>query len=251
MAALLLRHWFAAHGMDPQRQLHVQTMSPMAMLAALRSGKIDGFIAGRYRIAVAVQDQLATVMATDLDIWQGHPEKVLTLNETWAEAHPQAVIGLCAGLMQAAELCDDGGQREMLIGLMSRPQWLGPGSSLAMQRQFDTGTGADPTELLRFNQFHADRAHVPDRAEGAWILSQFSRWGWAEFPSNRQELLSRVYRTDWCDKSLEQAGFAPLRPERRAFALADGIRFDQDNPLDYLAALPFSFKPTPSPVTLP
>jgi nitrate/nitrite transport system ATP-binding protein len=251
VAALLLRHWLAAAGIDPDRQLELSSCSPMEMLRALRAGEIDGFIAGRYRIALAVQDGLATVLATDLDIWPGHPEKVLTLREDWAEAQPEVVVGLCAGLMQAAEICDDGGQREMLMGLMSRPQWLGPGSLLALQRQFDTGTGDEPRQLLRFNQFHADRAHVPNPAEGTWILSQFSRWGWAEFPSNRQELLSRTYRTDWCDAALELAGFPPLRPERRAFALADGISFDQDDPLGYLARLPFSSTPTPSLVPLP
>ena len=36
-----------------------------------------------------------------------------------------------------------------------------------------------------------------------------------------------------------RAGFADLRPERAPFALADGVAFDQDNPLDYLNQLPF------------
>ncbi len=251
MADLLLRHWLASLGIDPERQVRFSVLSPMAMLAALRAGKIDGFIAGRYRIARAVDEGLATVLATDLDIWPGHPEKVLTLGEAWAEAHPEAVIGLCAGLMQAAERCDDGAERERLIGLMSRPQWLGPGSSLALQRQFDDGTGGGPRQLLRFNQFHSDRAHEPDRAEGTWILSQFSRWGWSPFPSNRLELLSEVYRPDWCHGALERAGFAALRPERRAFALADGVPFDQDNPLAYLAQLPFSRQSSPTLVALP
>ena len=50
------------------------------------------------------------------------------------------------------------------------------------------------------------------RSEGAWILTQFSRWGWNFFPSNRVELLSQVYRNDLCNRALELAGFAALRP---------------------------------------
>jgi hypothetical protein len=49
-----------------------------------------------------------------------------------------------------------------------------------------------------------------------------------------------VYRSDLCSRALERAGFADLRPERQPFALADGVAFDQDNPLDYLNQLPFS-----------
>ena len=93
---------------------------------------------------------------------------------------------------------------------------------------------------LPLNRFHSDRAHLANSAEGSWILSQFSRWGWSPFPSNRLELLSQVYRSDLCSRALERAGFADLRPERAPFALADGLAFDQDNPLDYLKQLPYS-----------
>jgi hypothetical protein len=89
------------------------------------------------------------------------------------------------------------------------------------------------------NRFHSDRAHLANAAEGSWILTQFSRWGWSAFPSNRLELLSQVYRSDLCSRAIERAGFADLRPERAPFALADGVAFDQDNPLDYLNQLPY------------
>jgi len=92
---------------------------------------------------------------------------------------------------------------------------------------------------------------VANPAEGAWILTQFSRWGWSFFPSNRVELLSQVYRNDLCNRALEQAGFAALRPERQPFALADGHPFDQDDPIAYLRALPFSAAAAVEAVSLP
>ncbi|MFO0037327.1 MAG: nitrate ABC transporter ATP-binding protein, partial [Synechococcaceae cyanobacterium] len=71
---LLLRHWLASGGIDPERQVRFTVMSPMTMVAALRAEKIEGFLAGRFRVALAVADRFGTVMATDLDIWSGHPE---------------------------------------------------------------------------------------------------------------------------------------------------------------------------------
>jgi len=250
-AELLVRHWLAAGGMDPERQVTFPVLSPMAMHGALRSEHIDGFIAGRYRVAEAVEDRRGFVLATDLDIWSGHPEKVLTCSEDWAERHAQALEALCAGLMRAAERCDDGGRRAELTGVLSQPQWLGTRASIALERQFDTGTGEAPKDLLAFNRYHADRAHIPNRAEGAWILSQFSRWGWCPFPSNRLELLAQVYRPDLCDRALEAAGYPVQRPDRHAFTLADGIPFQQDDPLAYLRALPGSPEPPMAPVALP
>jgi nitrate/nitrite transport system ATP-binding protein len=251
MAELLLRHWLASGGLDPNHRVRFVALSPLAMQNALVSGEIDGFTAGRYRVARAVEDRLAYVLATDLDIWQGHPEKVVTCSEGWADAHPEGLEAFCSALLRAGEHCDDGGQREYLIGLLSRPEWLGTGSSVALQRQFDFGTGAEPAPLLRFTLFHADRAALPNPAEGAWLLTQFSRWGWSPFPSNRMELLSRIYRPDLCQAAMERAGYAVLHPERKPFQLADGQPFDQDDPLAYLRRLPGHVEPAVAALPLP
>jgi nitrate/nitrite transport system ATP-binding protein len=250
MQELLLRHWLASGGIDPDTQVECLSLSPMAMEASLRAGEIDGFIAGRYRVARAVEAGLAYVLATDLDIWSGHPEKVLTCQEDWANTHDEALLELCAALMRGGQICDDGAQHDELVRLLGQPQWLGSDSALALQRQFDLGTGEPAGHRLPLNRYHADRAHLANAAEGAWILSQFSRWGWAAFPSNRLELLTLVYRNDLCSRALERAGFPALRADRQPFVLADGLAFDQDNPLDYLKQLPFS-RPSASSATSP
>jgi nitrate/nitrite transport system ATP-binding protein len=199
-------------------------------------------------VAQAVAERFGSVMATDLDIWSGHPEKVLCCSESWAAKHPEALAALSAGLMRGAEPCDDGSRREQLSALLSQPQWLGSQAALALRSQFANEDG-DNTRLP-YNRYHVDRAHMPNPAEGAWLLSQFSRWGWCPFPSNRVELLSQVYRPDLCERALEQAGYAVLRPDRRPFTLADGIAFDQDDPLGYLRRLPGSPQPPQAEVPL-
>jgi nitrate/nitrite transport system ATP-binding protein len=250
MQELLLRHWLASGGIDPDTQVECLCLSPMAMEASLRAGEIDGFIAGRYRVARAVEAGLAYVLATDLDIWSGHPEKVLTCQEDWANTHDEALLALCAALMRGGQICDDGAQHDELVRLLGQPQWLGSDSALALQRQFDLGTGEPAGHRLPLNRYHADRAHLANAAEGAWILSQFNRWGWAAFPTNRLELLTLVYRNDLCSRALERAGFPALRADRQPFVLADGLAFDQDNPLDYLKRLPIS-RPSASSATSP
>jgi len=240
MQDLLLRHWLASGGIHPDRDLTLVPMSPMAMQAALQAGEIDGFIAGRYRVAKAVEADLAFVLATDLDIWGGHPEKVITCHEGWAAASASTLVRFCAALIQAAQLCEDARQHDSIVGLLSHQEWLGRGAAMAMERQFTLGERPATPERMPLPRFHSDRAHVVNPAEGAWILSQFSRWGWSSFPSNRLELLSQVYRQEICDQALVRAGCAALRAERRPFPLADGQTFDQDDPLAYLKALPFS-----------
>ena len=249
MTELLLRHWLAGSGIDPGSQVQFEAMSPLTMQASLRTEQIDAFIAGRYRVAAAVQERQGVVLASDREIWEDHPEKVLSCGEAWAAAHPEALLALCAGLMRAAERCDASDQRDALVQLLSQPQWLGSRASGALSRQFAQGEGGAVTPM-RFNHFHADRAHRSDPAEGCWILTQLSRWGWCPFPANRLEILSQVYRPELYQRALEQAGFAALPLGRRAFRLADGIPFDQDDPLAYLQALPGQPSPPVRPLAL-
>ncbi|MCP9809021.1 ABC transporter substrate-binding protein [Cyanobium sp. HWJ4-Hawea] len=240
MQELLLRHWLASAGIDPDQEVVLETLSPMAMQASLQAGEIDGFIAGRYRVAKAVESGLAFVLASDLDIWSNHPEKVITCHEGWATRNETLLLDFCSGLIRGGQICEDGGQHENLVGLLSRPEWLGIDSALALQRQFNLGNGEPTDNRLPLNRYHSDRCHVANAAEGAWILTQFSRWGWIPFPSNRLEILGRVYRNDICSAALERIGLPALRPERQPIPMACGIPFDQDFPINYLQQLPFS-----------
>jgi nitrate/nitrite transport system ATP-binding protein len=249
LAEVLLRHWLAEGGIDPDQQVRYEAMAPLAMQGSLRTEQIDAFIAGRYRVAQAVQERQGSVLATDQEIWAGHPEKVLLCHEGWAAAQPEALLALCAGLMRAAQLCDDSRQRPAMVQVLSQPQWLGTRAAQSLSQQFNDQP-RQGAPRLRFNHFHVDRAHAPNPAEGAWLLTQFSRWGWIPFPTNRQELLEQAYRPDLCDRALERAGFAPLRPGREPFTLADGIAFDQDAPLEYLRRLPGAPQPPQAPIAL-
>ncbi|MFM8276844.1 MAG: nitrate ABC transporter ATP-binding protein [Cyanobium sp.] len=251
IAELLLRHWLAGGGLDLERQVRFMPLSPLVMPGAVRTGEIQGFIAGRYRVAEAVENNQAFVLATDLDIWNGHPEKLLTCSEAFAATAPEALQELVAGLIRACVLCDDGGRRLELIDLLSQPQWLASRASIALQRHFDDGSGAPPDAgRMNFTRFHADQANYPNPAEGAWLLSQFCRWGLCPFPSNRLELLGSVYRPDLFTRAVERAGLALLQPGRVPFRLADGLAFDQDDPLAYLARLGVA-APTQAPLPLP
>ncbi len=235
--ALLLRYWLASAGIDPSHDVELVAMSPYDLVDALAHGMLDGFAAGEMRVALAVQAGQAYVMATDLDIWPGHPEKVLGLPEDFVNANPATVADLSAALLRAGEFCDDPRNREAIIAILGRPEYLGEAAGAALQRYFDFGTGEAPSQLLRFNQFHVDQANYPNPLEGTWLLTQLCRWGFTPLPKNRQELLARVYRRDLYEQAIAQVGFPPLAPGRRGFRLFDRVEFNPDQPLDYLQSL--------------
>jgi nitrate/nitrite transport system ATP-binding protein len=176
-------------------------------------------------------------MATDLDIWPGHPEKVLGVREDWAQKYPQTHIALVKALLRACEYCDDRRNREEILELLCKPEYIGSApqcTSPGFIDPYDRGDGTTPQQLQRFNQFYVDQTNCPGRGEGLWILTQLARWGYTPFPRNWVEILERVRRPDLFGEACRQLDLPDIEPDRHSFALFDGLVFNPDDPLGYL-----------------
>jgi nitrate/nitrite transport system ATP-binding protein len=237
MHNLLLRYWLASGGIDPDRDVSLTVIPPPQMVANLKAGNIDGYCVGEPWNSRAVYEGLGYVIATDLDIWASHPEKVLGVREDWVAKYPETHIALVKSLLRACEYCDDRRHREEILNLLCQPQYVGslpeytrPG----FLDPYNRGTGAPPERILRFNQFHVDQTNCPGRVEGLWILTQLARWGYAPFPKNWIEILERVRRPDLFGEACRQLGLPDIEPDRHSFALFDGMVFDPDDPVSYV-----------------
>jgi nitrate/nitrite transport system ATP-binding protein len=237
MHNLLLRYWLASGGIDPDRDVSLAVISPPQMVSNLKAGNIDGYCVGEPWNSRAVAEGVGVVMATDLDIWAGHPEKVLGVREDWANAHPETHKALVKALLEACDYCDDLRNREEILGWLCQPQYVGCDPAYARMGfldRYDRGTGAEPEWLPRFNQFHVDRSNCPGRAEGLWILTQLARWDIAPFPKNWIEILERVRRVDLYGAAVRELGLPDLELDREPFQLFDKVVFDPDDPIGYL-----------------
>jgi len=100
MHNLLLRYWLAASGIDPYRDVHLQTLPPAQMLADLKDGSIDGYCIGEPWNLRASREGHGVPIVGDLEIWNGHPGKVLGVREDWALAYPNTHIALTKALIR-------------------------------------------------------------------------------------------------------------------------------------------------------
>ncbi|MGA9382218.1 MAG: nitrate ABC transporter ATP-binding protein [Phormidium sp.] len=240
MHNLILRYWLASGGIDPDLDMTLTVIPPPQMVANLKAGNIDGYCVGEPWNSRAVQEKLGYVIATDLDIWAGHPEKVLGMREDWVNENPHTHIALVKAMLEACEYCDDRRHREEILGLICRPQYVG--SALEYTRPgfltaYNKGTDEPPQLLPRFNQFHFDNTNCPGRVEGLWILTQLARWGITPFPKNWIEILERVRRVDLYGEAARQLGFPDIEPNRQSFELFDRMVFNPDDPIGYLQRL--------------
>ena len=239
MHNLMLRYWLASAGIDPDRDLNLVVIPPQEMVAQMKSGQIDGFCVGEPWNTQAIQEGIGFVIATDLDIWAGNPEKVLGFTEAWVQQHPKTHMAIVQAILEACEYCDEPRHRKEIVNLLSQhlnipPQYLRPG----LIGPFVRGGNTLPEQLPRYHQFHVENANCPRRIEGLWILTQLARWGIAPFPKNRIEILDRVRRVDHFLTACDRLGYIGIEPDRDPFQLFDGQVFNPENPLEYLQNQP-------------
>ncbi|MDY7012827.1 MAG: nitrate ABC transporter ATP-binding protein [Cyanobacteriota bacterium] len=240
MHNLMLRYWLASGGIDPDRDVNLIVIPPPQMVSNLKAGNIDGYCVGEPWNSRAVAEGIGFVVATDPEIWSGHVEKVLTAREDWAEKYPQTHLALVKALLEACEYCDDRRNREEILELICRPEYVGsdpaytrPGFIDPYDRGFDT-----PQPISNYNQFYVAKTNCPKRTEALWILTQMARWGVTPFPRNWLNVIERVRRVDVYTEAAQQLDMPGLEPDRRPVQFADGTTFDPDDPIEYLNSLP-------------
>lgn len=237
MHNLILRYWLASGGVDPDQDVSLMVIPPPQMLANLKAGNIDGYCVGEPWNSHAVKEGVGFVVATDLDIFPGHMEKVLGVREDWAKQYPETHIALIKALLVACEYCDDPRNREEILNLITQEQYIGsepeytrPGFIDA----YDRGTEQEPQHLYKYNQFYVDKTNIPDQVQCLWILTEMARWGIVPFPKNWVNLINRVLRVDIFGKAAREIGSLDLEPNRAEIKLFDGVIFNPNNPLEYL-----------------
>jgi nitrate/nitrite transport system ATP-binding protein len=240
MHNLMLRHWLASGGIDPDWDVSLCVVPPPLMVASLKQGNIDGYCVGEPWNSRAVAEQLGTVVATDLDLWPGHMEKVLGVREDWAEKYPKTHIALVKALLEACEYCDDRRNREEILGYLQKDEYLGTAGEFAAPgflTPYDRGNGSEPTQELKFNQFFLDRCNAPDSVHTLWTLAQMARWDLTPFPKNWVETIERVNRMDIFSEAAQALELPSAPRDRKPLTLFDGTIFDPDYPIEYLKSL--------------
>lgn len=240
MHNLLLRYWLASGGIDPDQDVSLITISPLEMVANLKAGTIDGYCAGEPWNTKAVCEKLGYIIATDSDIWEGYPEKVLGAREDWVAKNPETHIALVKALLEACEYCDNYENREEIVELLCRPEYVGALPQYTRPGfidPYDKGLDTTPKFSPRFNQFYIDQTNCPGRVEGLWILTQLARWGYTPFPRNWIEILERVRRPDLFGEACRQLGLPDTESDRHSFQLFDKMVFNPDDPVGYLQRL--------------
>ncbi|AUB40165.1 cmpC, bicarbonate transport system ATP-binding protein [Nostoc flagelliforme CCNUN1] len=239
MHNLLLRYWLAAGGIDPDSDVDIKTIPPAQMVADLKAGSIDGYCVGEpwnYRAAV---EGVGFTIATDLEVWLGHPGKVLGVREDWAENYPNTHIALTKALLEACQYCANPENTQEIRQILAGRDYVSTDLEYIQLEDPDSLT-CDLDHPLRdyaHHQFYSDSAiNRPSRTEQIWIMSQLARWGDTPFPRNWVEVVERVCRVRVFSTAARELGL-DISYIRQPIQLFDGTPFNADDPIAYLNSL--------------
>jgi bicarbonate transport system ATP-binding protein len=237
MHNLLLRYWLASGGIDPEKDVSITTIPPAQMLANLQAGNIDGYCVGEpWNIRASVEG-IGYTIATDLEVWDGHPGKVLGVREDWSRAYPNTHVALVKALLEACRYCADPNNREEIREILSRSEYLSTEMEfihLGNPDHYVCGLKSSPYEHVH-HLFFGDGVNRPSRTEHLWMMTQMARWGNIPFPRNWVEILERVCQVGVFSTAAREIGLADATTySRRSIQLFDHDTFSADDPIAYL-----------------
>ncbi len=238
MHNLLLRYWLAAGGINPDVDTSITTIPPAQMVAQLEAGNIDGYCIGEPWNTRAAVDGIGYEIATDLEIWDGHPGKVLGVREDWALAYPNTHVALVKALLEACRYCMDAANHDEVREILARPEYLDSELEYIYLGIPDTKNSPklSPREYAH-HQFFGPGVNRPSRTEHLWLMTQMARWGDIPFPRNWVEILERICNVSVFSVAARELGLADVTYSRGPIKLFDGVTFTADDPIAYLNSL--------------
>jgi bicarbonate transport system ATP-binding protein len=239
MHNLLLRYWLASAGIDPDIDVKLKMIPPAQMVVDLKAGTIDGFCVGEPWNLRAAMEGIGFTVATDLEIWQGHPGKVLGVREDWANTYPNTHIALVKALVEACQYCADLNNAEEISQILARREYVGTSASYIQLGDPNRATCSldQPMREYAHHLFYGDGVNRPSRTEHLWHMVQMARWGDVPFPRNWVEVLEKTCRVSTFSTAARELGMSELSYTRGPIKLFDGSEFNADDPLSYLNSL--------------
>jgi len=185
----LLRHWLAAAGLDPDRDVRLTVVPPPQVAAQLARGSIDGFCAGEPWGSHAEALGAGEIVLGTGDIWPDHPEKLLAFGAAWARENTEIAVPITAAVLAAARWLDDPANADEAVAILRQRAF----PHLALETVAAIFDG--PVARARPMQFRA--ATFPRADQAAWWLRQMQRWGHLPADADQAALLAPWNSTLW------------------------------------------------------
>ena len=240
---LWIRYWLSANGVDPDKDVSTIVVPPAQMVANMKAGNMEAFCVGEpWNARLIAQNSGYSALITG-ELWKDHPEKAFSLRADWVDKNPKAAMALLKGVLEAQVWCEDPANKEEMCKIVGADKWLKVPAIEILGRQqgkvdYGDGRTLDSTDLSM--KFWKDNASYPFKSHDLWFLTEDIRWGYFEATLDTKALIDKVNREDlWKEaaKAIGKEADIPKSTSRGIETFFDGVKFDPENPSEYLKGL--------------
>ena len=169
--ALLLRDYFAAHGMDPVSDVELRLLRPADMIAQLSVNTIDGFIGPEPFNQRALKTGSGRIFVPTKQMWDGHPCCSISL----AKDVDHSIRGkLLAALREGASYVDNPAHAKESATMLAKEKYLNQMEGLIQPAlagdyiDWKNNQVTDP-DMIKFGSQTSATAIT-------WMAAQMARW---------------------------------------------------------------------------
>jgi nitrate/nitrite transport system substrate-binding protein len=231
MHNFLLRYYLAEGGVDPDRDVKIRVVPPPEMVANLRAGNVDGYLAPDPFNQRAVYENAGFIFKLTRDIWEGHPCCAFACSQEFATTMPNTFKAVFKSIVDATHYAHQAKNRKEIAKAISPRNYLNQPKVVVEQvltGQFPNGLGQtmDVPDRIDFDPF-------PWNSMAVWILTQMKRWGYIKGDVNYKQIAEQVYLASECGKVMSQEGFTPPSETYKKHVIM-GKTFDPNQPEQYI-----------------
>ena len=223
MHNFLLRYYLAENGLDPDRDVQLRVVPPPEMVANLRAGNIDVFLAPDPVNQRAVYDEVGFIHMLSREIWDGHPCCSFAIPGDFIRQNPNSFAALYRAILKSAAMARDPKNRPIMAEVLAPANYLN--QPKAVLEQVLTGKFADGLGNVRNVPERVDYDPFPWYSMAYWILSQMKRWGYVKGEVKYQDIAEKVYLLTDARKAMSELGMAPPKENLKKFKVM-GREFD-------------------------
>jgi nitrate/nitrite transport system substrate-binding protein len=234
MHNFLLRHYLAAHGIDPDKDVQLRVMAPPDMVANLKSGNIDGFIVAEPFNQRAVYEGVGFIHALTSEIWNNHPCCAFAASEAFVKQNPNTFAAMVRALMRATLFTHQAENRKAVAELISPANYLNQPQTVV--EQVLTGRFADGLGKVRNLPNRIDFDPFPWHSMAVWMLTQMKRWGYIKGDIKYQDIAEKVFLATDAKKRMAELGMEVPKSTYQKHVIL-GKEFDPAKPEEYLKSL--------------
>jgi nitrate/nitrite transport system substrate-binding protein len=240
MHNFLLRYVLAEGGVDPDRDVQIRAVPPPEMVANLRAGNLDGFLAPDPFNQRAVFEEVGFIYMLSKDIWPGHPCCAFAAKREFAEKMPNTFKATLLAILDATQYARDRSHRKEIAAAIAPRNFLN--QPVEVLEQVLTGVFPDGLGNNRNVPDRIDFDPFPYQSMAIWILTQMKRWGYLKTDVNYRKIAEEVFLATGCREALRALGQkAPdSNTVKHTFALGKTRVFDPDKPEEYLKSFAIS-----------